>query len=424
MASINGDWFHSRSSSNLKELLSVRKLVFESNKPEYVAFNWSGGRRDNPLMYKFAGSVGIQPSTMQTKIRAMIRFGFLKDTPNCPLVWTTLGSLWNDLFSIGNFDAAKSIYQLILTVSLSFFSFNNSPQQYSLNPFNGVMPLKFLFNVLDSNNSISLSELAVLIDGSTDRTGLNSSYWKSDLLNSGLFIESNGYLVYSGLFSAFISQLKAFSPPSILDDDDWESIRDNPLIEISPFSGAVRNILEDLMESKNLNRPEVSIQQTLPLVELISEQEEININEVDVLSTEIRFVKQTVRVRDTIWSKRIKRHYNNKCVISNCDVEGNIFVESAHIKPDHLADEDPPHRTNTLNGICLCNHCHILFDKGYISLSDNCVLLVSRSIEKITEQSLKRVIMSSENNVIKARNDNRLPLIDFVRYHRSNIFKS
>jgi len=44
MASINGDWFHSRSSSNLEELLTVRTLVLESQKPEYIGFSWSGGR--------------------------------------------------------------------------------------------------------------------------------------------------------------------------------------------------------------------------------------------------------------------------------------------------------------------------------------------------------------------------------------------
>jgi len=110
MASINGDWFHSRSSSNLSELLTVRTLVLESQKLEYIGFGWSGGRQGNQRMYEFAAVAGIEPSTMQTKIRAMIRYGFLKDGTSCPLIWTRMGSLWNDLYTIGNYTAAKQIY--------------------------------------------------------------------------------------------------------------------------------------------------------------------------------------------------------------------------------------------------------------------------------------------------------------------------
>ena len=107
MASINGDWFHSRSSSNLEELLTVRTLVLESQKAEYIGFGWSGGRSGNQKMYKFAAAADIQPSTMQTKIRAMIRYGFIKNGTQCPLVWTRMGSLWNDLYTVGNYGAAQ-----------------------------------------------------------------------------------------------------------------------------------------------------------------------------------------------------------------------------------------------------------------------------------------------------------------------------
>ncbi len=109
MASITGDWFHSRSSSNLEELLTVRTLVLESQKLQYIGFGWSGGRNGNLKMYQFASVAGIEPSTMQTKIRSMIRYGFLADGNTCPLIWTRMGRLWNDLYTVGNFSAAKQI---------------------------------------------------------------------------------------------------------------------------------------------------------------------------------------------------------------------------------------------------------------------------------------------------------------------------
>lgn len=97
MASINGDWFHSRSSSNIDKLLAVRTLVLESQKLEYIGFGWSVSRYGNQKLYDFASTANIQPSTMQTKIRAMIRYGFVKDGNTCPLVWTRMGSLWKIL---------------------------------------------------------------------------------------------------------------------------------------------------------------------------------------------------------------------------------------------------------------------------------------------------------------------------------------
>lgn len=165
MANINGDWFHSRSSSNLDELLTVRLLVLESQKLEYVGFGWSGGRLDNQRMYDFANVANIQPSTMQTKIRAMIRYGFVQDGNTCPIAWTRMGSLWNDLYTIGNYNAANKIYRLTLCLSLAIYAFNNTQRQFSLNPSEGDMPLRFLLNNLDTNNSITIAELKVLIDG-------------------------------------------------------------------------------------------------------------------------------------------------------------------------------------------------------------------------------------------------------------------
>ena len=120
MASINGDWFHSRSSSNLDELLTVRTLVLESQKLEYIGFVWSAGRFENQKMYQFATAGNIQPSTMQTKIRAMIRYGFIKDGNTCPLIWTRMGSLWNDLYSVGNFKGKAEGQVLLFDVLNSF----------------------------------------------------------------------------------------------------------------------------------------------------------------------------------------------------------------------------------------------------------------------------------------------------------------
>jgi predicted restriction endonuclease len=424
MASINGDWFHSRSSSNLDELLAVRILVLESQKLEYIGFGWSGGRQGNNKMYKFAGTAHIQPSTMQTKIRAMIRYGFVKDGNTCPLVWTRMGSLWNDLYAVGNYSAAKQIHELTLSISLAIYAFNNSSAQYSMNPANGDMPLKFLLNNLDNNNSISLQEFEALVDGNTSRVGTNASYWKTDLVNSGLFHEKNGRLAYTNKFTSFVNEIKNFTPSSLLTDEDWEAIRYNPLIDISPVKNSVREIFEHLTQEQNIEEQITDGMLTAPLVDVISEQEEISIPEIDILSAELRYRQNNARIRNATWSVRIKKKYNYLCAVPECDVTGQIFVEAAHIKPDNVAEEGTPHRAHILNGLCLCRHCHIAFDKGYFSLTDDHKIITSTNFSDIVDQNLKTVILSSTNLTIKNRQDNRFPLVEFIQYHRANKFKN
>jgi predicted restriction endonuclease len=424
MASINGDWFHSRSSSNLDELLAVRTLVLESQKLEYIGFGWSGGRQGNQRMYQFAAVAGIEPSTMQTKLRAMIRYGFVKDSTSCPLVWTRMGCLWNDLYSVGNYTAAKQIFELTLSISLAIYAFNNTQRQFSINPANGDMPLKFLFNNLDGNNSISLQVFDALVDGNTTRVGKNTSYWKRDLLNSGLFQQINGNLTYTNRYAAFVNEVRNFVPNPLLNDTDWDAIRDNPIIEISPFKDSIREIFEIITQEQNIEEQITDGILTAPLVDVISEQEEVAIPELDILSTDLRFANSTRRVRNSTWAIRIKKKYNYICAVPNCDVTGQMFLESAHIKPDNVIEYGTPHRAHILNGLCLCRHCHIAFDRGYFSLSDNHRIITSTKFSDIVDQNLKTVILSSNDLQIKNRVDNRLPLVEFIQYHRTVKFQS
>lgn len=423
MALINGDWFHSRSSSNINELLTVRKIVCESQKPEYIGFGWSGGRDDNIKMYQLAAAGNIQPSTMQTKIRTMIRYGFIKEGNICPLIWTRMGSLWNDLYTVGNAGAARQIYELTLTISLAIYAFNETSEQYSINPAKGVMPLKFLLNILDNNLSISIREFGVLVDSSKSRVGDNTSYWKRDLINSGLFQEVKNRLYYTGKFQQFISEIKNFEPNTLLTDEDWLIIRDNPLVEISPFNNSIREIFEAIIQEQNIEEEITDGILTTPLVDVISEQKELEIPEIDILSRDLRFAQSNRRVRNAAWSIRIKRKYNYVCAVPHCDVQGQIFVEAAHIKPDSAPDGEIPHRSHILNGLCLCRHCHIAFEKGYFSLTDNHKIITSPKFNDIPDQNLKTAIISSSDIQIKKRVDNRLPLIEFINYHRINHFK-
>lgn len=422
MASINGDWFHSRVSSRSEELIAIRNLVLESRKIEFVGLNCTAGREGNQLMERFALTIGVRPSTMQTKIRNFIRLGFLTDNTICPLQWTRLGKLWNDLYTVGNISAAEKIYRLTITIALAIYAFNDSPQQFSINPLNGERPLQTLLNLLD-NNKISLSEFSALVDGTKTGIARNNSYWKTDLINSGLFYEQDNGLTYSGIYPDLVNEIKNFVPNPILSDNDWREIRSNPLIENSPFKSTVRQIFEFISQEQEFEEQVADDIYTEPLVEVIAEQEEEIIPEVDILSDDERFASSNTRVRNAIWRDRIKKKYNYICSVPLCDVQGQIFVESAHIKPHNVTNNGTSHRAHILNGLCLCRHCHIAFDKGYFSLTDNFRIITSTKFSEVADQHLKAVIIASNDIQIKNRVDNRLPLIEFIQYHRTNKFK-
>ncbi|MBU0558097.1 MAG: HNH endonuclease [Bacteroidetes bacterium] len=286
------------------------------------------------------------------------------------------------------------------------------------------MPLQFLLNNLDSNNFISQAELQALVDGNTTRIGNNTSYWKRDLINSGLFIDQNGGLILTTHFANLVEDIKRFNPNPLLNVDDWNKIRHNPLTDNSPFRESFRQIFEAIAEEQNLEEQITDGILTEPLIEVISEQEEISIPDLDILSNATRFANSTRRIRNNTWSIRIKRKYEYKCAVPNCDTDGKLFVESSHIKPDNLTEEGTPHRSHILNGICLCRHCHIAFDKGYFSLTDDHRVVTSPKFNEIVDQHLKTSIISSTNIVIKNRLDGRMPLIEFFQYHRNNIFKN
>lgn len=422
MLSLYGDWLHPRSSSKLSELVAVRKLVIESSNPIYSGKSWSAGRQHNSYLFSFAGHIGVEPSTMQTKIRAMIKFGFLEDNKILPLKWTKLGELWNDLYSLGNLESANEIYQIILTISLSLVSFKDQ-HDFCVNPHDGDMPLKFLLNNLDSNNSITLTQLSKFIDGKTSRAGKNLPYWKDDLLNSGLFVEYKDSLFYSKKYPEIVNVIKRLTPNHSLTQNDWVEIRRNPLIKKSPYAEVLKESFVNIALRKLIIDGGFS-DLVEPLIESVARENELLIDDsLDILSTDVRFATSTRRIRNNIWAKKVKKSYKNMCCIPECDTQGDLFVTAAHIKPDNLPETGTPHRAHILNGISLCRNCHIAFDNGYFTLTEDGYVIVSSEIEKIADQHVKKVIVDSSRKQIRSRQDSRLPLKEFILYHQENIFK-
>jgi len=78
-------------------------------------------------------------------------------------------------------------------------------------------------------------------------------------------------------------------------------------------------------------------------------------------------------------------------------------------------------RGDISNGICLYIEYDALFDKGFISFSDDLELIVTSEVSKLSQQ-LQDKLKEVEGQ--KLRQPSKKPLnIEYLDYHRKNIFK-
>lgn len=412
--SIDGNWFHSRSSSNYAELRQVKTLVDASQKAAYYGLHWAAGRGSTPLLYRFAGEIGVKPSTMQTKIRAMIRYGFVRETDACPLAWTRLGGLWNDLCAVGNEKAAHEVYRITLAHALALFAFDESG--FAKTPDGAMFPLQRLLRAT-KRNSITSRQFHDIIDGKTGRIGKNEAYWRADLINSGLFEPGEGCLTVSDKFMDLARAIREFSPAATDFSVRWRESRANQLWQSAPFREALRNLLG------GINRADASENMLLPLESAFAETLEYPATPRDYnLQANSKTASFTALQRNAAWGRFVKMRYDFSCAVPKCDARDHPFIESAHIKPHSAKELRMPHRAHILNGICLCKHCHTAFDRGLFSLDAKSRVIISARLTRLRDQHPKRVIEQSKGAPMRLPVDGPEPLQFFIRYHRDNVF--
>lgn len=420
MPSLHGDWFHSRTGSQLSELAAIQLLVKSSKRTEFIGKGWGADRRSpkNSWIYDFSataklGNDSIEPSTMQTKIRNWMRLGFLVDRNTLPLEWTQMGLLWNDAVDNGRGRDANLLYQLIIANALGTVSFSTESKKYDPIPKKDGLLIKFLINeIINNNNSLSKEKLALLIDGNTTRkAGKNYSYWLTDLVQSGLFNKGlDGSISISYKYKDLLEGIYNYSPDKNV---SAQLIKEFPLADNAPFrtyliSEFKKNGSDDLIEA----------------VESLAHQR-IYLSHTEQVS---RNARRKITPRDTKWSKAVKNSYQYKCAIPNCDAEGTLFIEAAHIMPHSEEDYEHgnKHRIDLENGIALCLSCHKLFDGGLFTFDSTGRVIPSKFIyssellQNSTQHNVLRVLKSRNQNIIRPHSG-RFNLV-YAQFHRENIF--
>ncbi len=106
--------------------------------------------------------------------------------------------------------------------------------------------------------------------------------------------------------------------------------------------------------------------------------------------------------------------YNHKCAITETVIKygGMNNLETAHIKPEAHGGPFLP-----CNGMPLCRDFHWAFDHGFLSLTDDCHVIVSKKApsDLLMPYNGKLIVMPSEPFF--------RPRLEYIRYHRKHVFE-
>jgi putative restriction endonuclease len=160
----------------------------------------------------------------------------------------------------------------------------------------------------------------------------------------------------------------------------------------------------ELLISKFTNQP----------IENISE---INLANIPLGKEREAIIKQ--RVNQSFFRSTILSSYNLKCCITGLSI--TEFLVASHIVP---WVKDEKNRLNPHNGLCLNSIHDKAFDKGFITITPDYKIKLSRElIDLKNENAVSDLFLKYQNQSIILP-DKFLPSKDFLDYHYNNIFKS
>ena len=129
----------------------------------------------------------------------------------------------------------------------------------------------------------------------------------------------------------------------------------------------------------------------------------------------MKTTKVEVRIGQNFFRKSVLSAYNNTCCISGLSMP-KLLVAS-HIVPWRV---DASNRLNPSNGLCLSMLHDKAFDIGIITIQDDMTVMTSKTITSL-DSFYGTTIKSYEGKEI-TQPDKFQPNLDFLEYHRKNIF--
>ncbi len=117
------------------------------------------------------------------------------------------------------------------------------------------------------------------------------------------------------------------------------------------------------------------------------------------------------RIGHGVFKKMLIQRYS-KCHV--CGLEQKEFLIASHIKP--WSESTSNEKVDINNGLLLCPHHDALFDKGYISFTDEGKILIANELTQYT----KMLMNVNETMNIGIREEMKL----YIEWHRKNVYKN
>jgi putative restriction endonuclease len=122
--------------------------------------------------------------------------------------------------------------------------------------------------------------------------------------------------------------------------------------------------------------------------------------------------------REVAFRRKVREAYGYRCAISGLQLRnggGRPEVQAAHIRPVEQQGSD-----SVRNGLALSGTLHWMFDRGLISVADDCeTILVSRN--KVPGEVVDRLVVPG-GKLFKPDDPADAPHPQHLRWHRENIF--
>ena len=122
--------------------------------------------------------------------------------------------------------------------------------------------------------------------------------------------------------------------------------------------------------------------------------------------------------RDVAFRRKVREAYGYRCAISGLQLRnggGRPEVQAAHIRPVERQGSDA-----VRNGLALSGTLHWMFDRGLLSVADDCeTILVSRN--KVPSEVVNR-LLRPDGKLWKPADQKDWPSPANLKWHRENVF--
>ncbi|SFE65761.1 HNH endonuclease [Sunxiuqinia elliptica] len=190
---------------------------------------------------------------------------------------------------------------------------------------------------------------------------------------------------------------------------------------VGGLKGGIRQVQPIWDEFIN-NQEELLFESERLLAELESRTLEQKYPELSNLSENLKGETKTrevkTRVNQNIFRKIVLVNYNTQCAVTSINIPEMLLA--SHIIPWSANQEE---RLNPSNGICLSAHFDKAFDKGLITFDEKYKLVLSPSLKDYSTKDYFSTWFQRFEGARINMPQKYLPHLDFMAWHRENIYK-